>query len=134
MKRWPGKPVELLISLTLCAALVVLAACKAPDGAGVRSSQTASTTNSANANAASRPPVATNAAQATASPADGIARISVADARREAEAGRAVFVDVRTKAEFDRGHIKGAVSLPKAEIPARFKELPGNKTLILYCA
>ena len=136
MKRWHRSPAALLITLTLGVALAALAACKAPDGAGSRSTQTATTPSATNApagpaTAASQPQ---SQASPTGSPADGVARITVADARREAEAGRAVFVDVRTKAEFDRGHIKGAISLPKTEISARVGELPRNKTLIFYCA
>ena len=133
MRRWLNLP-TVLIPLTLCAALVALAACKAPDGAG-RSSQTANA-NSGNAAGQTQKPAGADAGQAraSASPADGVRRITVADANREAQAGRAVFVDVRSKSEFERGHIKGAISLPRTEIGTRHNELPRDKTLITYCA
>ena len=131
MRRWLNLP-AVLIPLTLCAAFVALAACKAPDGAG-RATQTAN--NRSNAAGAASPPAAANEqARTAATPADDVRRISVADAHKEVQAGRAVFVDVRTKTEFDRGHIKGALSLPKPEIPARLAEVPRDKTLIIYCA
>ena len=130
MRRWLNLP-AMLIPLALCAAVVALAACKAPDGAG-RSTQTANSTNAAGGEA--RPPATPGQANTAATPADDVRRISVAEAHKEAQAGRAVFVDVRQKAEFDRGHIKGAVSLPRPEIQARSGELPRDKTLIIYCA
>lgn len=131
MKRLLESRAALLTPFILGAALLALAACKAPDGAG-RSTQTATTTTTTSNPSTKTTPA--SAAQPSASPADGVARITVADARREAEAGRAVFVDVRGKTEFDKSHIKGALSLPKTEAAARAAEMPRDKTLVLYCA
>lgn len=46
-----------------------------------------------------------------------------------------IIIDVRTKAEYDDGHIKGAISLPNENITkADIKELPDKEQLILvYC-
>lgn len=46
-----------------------------------------------------------------------------------------IIIDVRTKAEYDEGHIKGAVSLPNESITkADIKDLPNKEQLILvYC-
>jgi rhodanese-related sulfurtransferase len=43
-----------------------------------------------------------------------------------------VIVDVRDKADFDKGHIPGAVSLPKTEWQT-FQGLSENKLNIVYC-
>ena len=47
---------------------------------------------------------------------------------------KAVWVDVRPKSDYDKGHIKGAVNIPLSEIITRLHELPPNKFIITYCA
>jgi len=47
---------------------------------------------------------------------------------------KAVFIDVRSRQDYDAGHITGAMSIPESELPARLKELPAKKYLITYCA
>jgi rhodanese-related sulfurtransferase len=49
------------------------------------------------------------------------------------ELGKFNLVDVRTKAEFDRDHFEGAVSLPVAELTGRTGELDRHKPTLLYC-
>ena len=46
-----------------------------------------------------------------------------------------IILDVRTQAEFDEGHIPGAILIPNTEIEARAEEnLPDKDQLILvYC-
>jgi phage shock protein E len=45
-----------------------------------------------------------------------------------------VFVDVRTKAEFNSGHIPGAKNIPLDELMGRLDELDGiSGPLVLYC-
>lgn len=44
-----------------------------------------------------------------------------------------VVVDVRNKDAYNLGHIKGSISMPLAEMPARYNELPKNKTIVVYC-
>jgi predicted sulfurtransferase len=47
---------------------------------------------------------------------------------------KAVFIDVRSRQDYDAGHIAGAMSIPESELPARLKQLPAKKYLITYCA
>ncbi len=61
-------------------------------------------------------------------------RIPRDEAIRMVEQRKAVFVDVRSKQDYDAGHIAGAISIPEAELPARLKELPAKRYLITYCA
>lgn len=61
-------------------------------------------------------------------------RISVADAMKLYKSGQAVFVDVRSNEQYQIGHIKGALSIPRSQIVRRFAEVPPRKTVILYCA
>ncbi|HIE29403.1 TPA: rhodanese-like domain-containing protein [Candidatus Poribacteria bacterium] len=43
-----------------------------------------------------------------------------------------VIVDVRGDFSFERERIKGAISIPLAEMEARYKELPKGKTIVFY--
>lgn len=44
-----------------------------------------------------------------------------------------VVVDVRTKSEFDMGHVPGATHLPLSTLAKRANELPRDKALWVYC-
>src|ERR1051325_3924320 len=80
------------------------------------------------------PPLMTSTTPATvhSQPSDGARRIARADAMKLVKEGKAVFIDVRSKDQYDMEHIKGAISIPLDEITKR--ELPKNKFLITYCA
>jgi hypothetical protein len=64
-----------------------------------------------------------------------VPRISLEELKDRLDAGAdLVIVDVRSKEEFEQGHIPGAVSIPWEEMAARYSELPGDKEIITYCA
>jgi rhodanese-related sulfurtransferase len=44
-----------------------------------------------------------------------------------------IMLDVRDKASYDLGHIKGAISIPETDIISRYNELPRDEDIILYC-
>ncbi len=60
--------------------------------------------------------------------------ISGAELEQYLDERRAMFlVDVRDKAAFSAGHIRGAVNIPAEELPDRILELPRNRLIVLYC-
>lgn len=61
-------------------------------------------------------------------------RITREEAIKLVREGKGVYVDVRSKQSFDRGHIKGALSFPNSQLISRARELPAGKTIITYCA
>jgi rhodanese-related sulfurtransferase len=65
---------------------------------------------------------------------DKARRIKRGEAISLADAGKAVFVDVRSEETFKKGHIKGAMSIPFSQLALRLRELPPNKMVITYCA
>lgn len=71
---------------------------------------------------------------ATRAQAGQFPRISQADAYKLFKDGKAVFIDVRSNAQFSQGHIKGALSIPGSQIIARFNEVLPGRTVITYCA
>ena len=44
-----------------------------------------------------------------------------------------LLLDLRDKEDYQRGHIKGAVSIPLEEIDKRYQELPRDKEIVAYC-
>lgn len=44
-----------------------------------------------------------------------------------------LIVDLRTAEDYAKGHVKGAVSIPLAQLPQSLDKLPTDKTLMLYC-
>lgn len=46
----------------------------------------------------------------------------------------AIILDVRTKAEYDHGHIKGSINLPLDRLNKGLEKLDKNKPVITCCA
>ena len=65
---------------------------------------------------------------------DSVPRISLQAAKAGLDSGTAVLVDVRTAAAYQQSHAVGAISMPSNEVADRYKELPADKQIILYCA
>lgn len=118
-----------LTTLAACAlaaaALLLLGACKATDTAG-------------NINAVQPQP---NAPQANTAPpaqpaynADAVRRVTIPELQKMLADGEAVVYDTRPKDQYDRGHIKDALSFPFADAANRAGELPKDKLLVFYCA
>lgn len=61
---------------------------------------------------------------------EAISRDELAERLRRREV---VLVDVRPAAEYEAGHIEGAVSIPLDELDARLDELPADAELVAYC-
>lgn len=60
---------------------------------------------------------------------------SDADAARAAIAAGATVIDVRTAAEFDSGHLDGALNIDvqSADFAQKVGELPKDDTYVVYC-
>ena len=52
---------------------------------------------------------------------------------QQADLTKVTLVDVRTKDEYELGHISGAVNVPLDEMRSRMKEIPSDKPVFLYC-
>jgi rhodanese-related sulfurtransferase len=44
-----------------------------------------------------------------------------------------VLLDMRDREDYQRGHIKGALSMPLEEIDKRYRDLPKDKDIVTYC-
>ena len=59
--------------------------------------------------------------------------VSTEELRAKLELGDVVVLDVRPVEEYRAGHIRGAVSIPLADLEPRLKQLPKKKQVIAYC-
>jgi 3-mercaptopyruvate sulfurtransferase SseA len=109
-----------ILSLVILAvfALSVLTAC-----------QSASTANKAANNSNKSAPKADEQGHTDYAP-----RISLADAKKDFDAGSAIFVDTRAEASYKNEHIKGSINIPAETVETRYKEIPTDKKIIAYCS
>lgn len=70
---------------------------------------------------------------APAAPMDGVARVTVEDARQGLQNGSIVLIDVRSAEQFQASHIAGALHFPPDRIRNEIKSLPGDKMIVAYC-
>lgn len=61
-----------------------------------------------------------------------VRRISAHDLKRRLDAGEILVFDVRKREIFDQGHVKGAGSLPIKELATWVREVPHDKSIVLY--
>lgn len=47
---------------------------------------------------------------------------------------RVYLLDVRTPDEYRQAHLRGAVLIPLDQIERRFREVPRNRPVLVYCA
>lgn len=64
---------------------------------------------------------------------DALEPISPEELRRRLDAGDVTLIDVRPADEFAAGHIRGALSIPLAELGGRLRELLKRKEIVAYC-
>lgn len=77
---------------------------------------------------------AANPAAPSASPSDGVRRITVAELRDLLDRNEAIVVDVRTEESYKSGHIRGAKLIPVKETLNHVSELPKDKLIVTYCS
>src|SRR5215218_5925669 len=87
--------------------------------------------------AAKPPALVANAPTAQPTPPDeghDAPRISLADAKKDYDAGTAIIIDVRDATAYKQEHIKGALHIPMADAAANEDKSPKNKDIIVYCS
>lgn len=63
---------------------------------------------------------------------DGLEQVSQQELARRLADGIVVW-DVRPPAEFEAGHVPGAVSVPPEEVQRRLRDVPGGAEVVAYC-
>ena len=69
---------------------------------------------------------------------EGIEIVTVDQARKLYDSGGYIFVDARSREDYEQGHIKGAVSLPvglfEEKIAAFLERYPPEASIVTYCS
>jgi rhodanese-related sulfurtransferase len=60
-------------------------------------------------------------------------RVTLEDLRTRLRSSQAILLDVRPAAEYQNGHLPGAISIPLDELERRLDELPRNRRIVVYC-
>jgi 3-mercaptopyruvate sulfurtransferase SseA len=71
---------------------------------------------------------------ASPTPVDDAPRITLEEAKKLYDAGKAYVVDARPEEAYKQEHIKGAVNITSGTLDAKLKDLPKDKTIIVYCS
>ena len=66
--------------------------------------------------------------------ADAAPRITLADAKKDFDAGVVIFIDTRAESAYKNERIKGAINMSAEAVEARYKEIPADKKIIAYCS
>lgn len=61
-------------------------------------------------------------------------RISLKDAKKDFDAGNAIFIDTRSATSFKNEHVKGAINLPLKDFANSYRTIPKDKKIIAYCS
>lgn len=64
---------------------------------------------------------------------DGIQTLNMDEVMEKANNESIILVDLRSKEEFETGHIPGAISMPMNKLDTMMLELPKNAEVIAYC-
>lgn len=67
-------------------------------------------------------------------PADGIKRVTIDEARAAVAKGTAVIIDARSASDYKSSHIAGSINIPLEETEKRMGEIPRDKMAIFYCS
>lgn len=65
---------------------------------------------------------------------DDFQRISLDDAKKDFDAGTAIIIDARDEGSYKNEHIKGALNIPYGDFDKKYKSIPKDKKIIVYCS
>ena len=61
-------------------------------------------------------------------------RITLADAKKDFDAGTAVFIDTHMPEQYQERHIKGSINVPANNMDPYMNKIPKGKKIIAYCS
>jgi 3-mercaptopyruvate sulfurtransferase SseA len=125
-----------ILTMLLVAAFAVAGLTACQNAATTSQQNNSSTTATGNAAKTTADKPATAAAPKTDEHGhtDDAPRISLADAKKDFDAGNVVFIDTRAETSYKQEHIKGAINIPMEAVEARYKEIPKGRKIIAYCS
>jgi 3-mercaptopyruvate sulfurtransferase SseA len=112
-----------LIPFTFIVALIISIACAQRVDQNLTASNSAAST-----------PTPSPRASSTPTPSEDAPRITLEEAKKAYDEGKAFIVDARAEEAFKAEHIKSAVNIRQDTLDKHLKELPRDKTIIVYCS
>jgi 3-mercaptopyruvate sulfurtransferase SseA len=85
-------------------------------------------------NSAERGAAISSTPGSSATPEDGVRRITVPELKDLVAKNQAAIIDVRNLDAYNAGHIRGAKLMPVGEILNHVNELPKDKLIVTYCS
>ena len=65
---------------------------------------------------------------------NSVPRITASNVKSRLDTGETItIVDVRSKADYDNGHIPGALYVPSAEVKNQLQRMPKEYDTVFYC-
>ncbi len=64
---------------------------------------------------------------------DDIEGLSIEELWRRIKEMNIVLIDVRPPEEYEKGHIRGAVSIPLSQLQEKLNEIPKDREVVAYC-
>lgn len=61
-------------------------------------------------------------------------RISLAEAKKDFDAGTAVFIDTHAPEQYAQQHIPGSINVPANNLEPYLNKIPKGKKIIAYCS
>ena len=61
-------------------------------------------------------------------------RITLAEAKKDFDAGTAVFIDTHMPEQYEQRHIKGSINVPANNMEPYVNKIPKGKKIIAYCS
>lgn len=62
-----------------------------------------------------------------------VKRVSAEDLKAQIGRNEVTVIDVRTAADYARGHIPGSINIPFASVETQFDTIPKGKPIVTYC-
>lgn len=62
-----------------------------------------------------------------------VKRVSAEDLKAQVGRNEVTVIDVRTAADYARGHIPGSINIPFASVETQFDTIPKGKPIVTYC-
>ncbi len=66
-------------------------------------------------------------------PGGKYADVTVSEGKQMIDSGGIFILDVRTKEEYDTGHINRSILIPLEDLEKRYNEIPRDKKILVYC-
>ncbi len=93
-------------------------------------------------NDAAKPPVVVKSTPTPAAATDShghaegedAPRINLADAKKDFDAGTAVFIDTHAPEQYAQQHIAGSINVPANNLEPYLNKIPKGKKIIAYCS